>query len=257
MARNFAPVSSRAGRNSPSRLGRRSIELDIECTRIVGGDYRRAQPAKSPQQRQYSVLHGYSSRVQSSADANADFPVNTASLSIGSINDAKLITFLYKSLSLPLAFICGVKHIQLDQVSESPAIARDSLDMTALEIFAVTAGLLVNGYLAISELRVDYLQRSHMKRLVADGYARLRAARFRRRYVRRVLRKGKLAKPSGGAVRERPRVASKQKSRLHRKVLRHRAERKRRKEGKAPHNHNHAGQQGNEENAGCRQGASR
>jgi hypothetical protein len=48
--------------------------------------------------------------------------------------------------------------------------------MTALEIVAVTAGLLVNGYLAISELRVDYLQRSHTKRLVADGYARMRAA---------------------------------------------------------------------------------
>ena len=105
-----------------------------------------------------------------------------------------------------------MKHVQLDQVSESSAIAGDSLDMTALEIFAVTAGLLVNGYLAISELRVEHLQRSHMKRLVADGYARWRAARSRRRYVRRVLRKGKLARLSRGAVRDTPRVASKQKS---------------------------------------------
>ena len=101
-----------------------------------------------------------------------------------------------------------MKHVQLDQVLESPAIAGESFGMTALEIFAVTAGLLVNGYLAISELRVDYLQRSHMKRLVADGYARWRAARSRRRYVRRVLREGKLAR-------------------------------------KAPHNHNCVGQQDN------------
>ena len=103
-----------------------------------------------------------------------------------------------------------MKHVQLDQVSESPAIAGESFGMTALEIFAVTAGLLVNGYLAISELRVEHLQRSHMKRLVADGYARWRAARSRRRYVRRV---GKLARLSRGAVRDTPRVASQQKDR--------------------------------------------
>ena len=47
--------------------------------------------------------------------------------------------------------------------------------MTALEIVVVAAGFLVNGYLAISELRIDFSRRSHMKRLVAEGYARLRA----------------------------------------------------------------------------------
>ena len=46
---------------------------------------------------------------------------------------------------------------------------------------------------------------------------------------------------SRGTVRNAQRVASKQKSRLHRKMLRHRAERKRRKEGEPADNHNHAG----------------
>ena len=129
--------------------------------------------------------------------------------------------------------------------------------MTALEIVVVTAGLLANGYLAISELWVDYLQRSHMKMLVADWYARWRAARSRRRFVRRVLRKRKPTRLVRDEVRETPRVALKQKSRHHREMLRHRAERKRREESKAAHNHDHASQQGNEEKAGCRQGAGR
>jgi hypothetical protein len=64
--------------------------------------------------------------------------------------------------------------------------------MTALEIVAVTAGILLAGYLAISEFRTDFSQRSHMNRLIAEGYARLRAARYRRRSHRRVLRKSKL-----------------------------------------------------------------
>src|SRR5208337_4780644 len=100
--------------------------------------------------------------------------------------------------------------------------------MTALEIVAVTAGLLLNDYLAISELRTDFSQCSHLKRLVAKGYARLRAARHRRRYYRHFRRKRKLGVVSCGTARNAQRPASKQKPRLHRKMLRHRAKRKRR-----------------------------
>jgi hypothetical protein len=76
--------------------------------------------------------------------------------------------------------------------SPRPAIAGDGIDMTALEIVAVTAGVLLVGYLALSEFRIDFSQRSHMKRLIAEGYARLRAARYRRQSYRRVHRKRKL-----------------------------------------------------------------
>ena len=69
----------------------------------------------------------------------------------------------------------------LHELSPSPVVAGDGIDMTALEIVAVTAGILLVGYLAVSELKTDFSQRSHMKRLIAEGYARLRAARYRRR----------------------------------------------------------------------------
>ena len=128
--------------------------------------------------------------------------------------------------------------------------------MTALEIVAVAAGLLVNGYLAISELKIDFLQRSHMKQLAPEGYARLRAARYRRRYHRRVHRKRRLGVISRGTVRSMPRVALEKKPRLHGEMLRHRSERKRWKEGEPPDNHDDAGQQGDEKDAGCRQGPS-
>ncbi len=111
--------------------------------------------------------------------------------------------------------------------------------MTALEIVAA-AGLLLNGCLAISELRTDFSQHAHMKRLIAEGYARLRATRRRRRFYQRLHRKRKLGELSRGTVRNAQWPASEQKSRLHRKMLRHRAKRQRRKEGEAAHNHDHA-----------------
>jgi hypothetical protein len=126
--------------------------------------------------------------------------------------------------------------------------------MTTIEIVAVTAALLLNGYLAISEFRTDFSQRSHMKRLAAEGYARLRAALYRRRYHRRVHRKKRLGVISRGTVRSMPRVASEKKPRLHREVLSNRSERERWKEGEPADNHDDAGQQGNEKDTGCRQG---
>jgi hypothetical protein len=112
----------------------------------------------------------------------------------------------------------------LHELSASPAVAGDGIDMTALEIVAVTAGILLIGYLAVSELRTDFSQRLQMKRLIAEGYARLRAARYRRRYHRPVHRKRKLREPSRGTVGNAQKPASKQKSRLRRKMLRHRPE---------------------------------
>ncbi len=58
--------------------------------------------------------------------------------------------------------------------------------MTALEIVVVTASLLVTGYLALSELKIDFLQQLQMKRLAAQGYARLRARRYRKQLDRRM-----------------------------------------------------------------------
>jgi hypothetical protein len=126
--------------------------------------------------------------------------------------------------------------------------------MTALEIVVVTAALLVNGCLAVSDLRIDFSQRSRMKRLVAEGYARLRAARSRRRRYRRADWKRKLGKLSRDTAANAQRPASKQQSRRHRKMLRHRAERQRRKEGEPADNHDHAGQQGDEKDSRCWQG---
>ena len=127
----------------------------------------------------------------------------------------------------------------LHELSPSPVVAGDGIDMTALEIVAVTAGILLVGYLAVSELMTDFSQRSHMKRLIAEGYARLRAARYRRRYDRRVHRKRKLREPSRSAVGNAQKPASKRKPRLHRKMLRHRPENQRQEEGEAPGNHDH------------------
>ena len=112
--------------------------------------------------------------------------------------------------------------------------------MTALEIVAVTAGILLVGYLAVSELKTDFSQRSHMKRLIAEGYARLRAVRYRRRYDRRVHRKSEIREPSCCAVGNAQKPASKRKSRLRRKMLRHRPENQRQEEGGAADNHDHA-----------------
>ena len=95
--------------------------------------------------------------------------------------------------------------------------------MTTLEIVVITAVLLVNAYLAISELRVDFSQRLQMKRLIAKAYARLRAARCGRRYGRRFYRKEPLGEPARGTMRN-ARTSSTQKSRVDRDVLRHRPE---------------------------------
>ena len=128
----------------------------------------------------------------------------------------------------------------LHELSPSPVVAGDGIDMTALEIVAVTAGILLVGYLAVSELKTDFFQRSHMKRLIAEGYARLRAARYRRRYDRRVHRKSEIREPSCCAVGNAQKPASKRKSRLRRKMLRHRPENQRQEEGGTAGNHDHA-----------------
>jgi len=57
----------------------------------------------------------------------------------------------------------------LHELSASPAVAGDGIDMTALEIVAVTAGIFLIGHLAVSELRTDFSQRLQMKRLIAEG----------------------------------------------------------------------------------------
>jgi hypothetical protein len=132
------------------------------------------------------------------------------------------------------------KARSLHELSPSPVVAGDGIDMTALEIVAVIAGILLVGYLAVSELMTDFSQRSHMKRLIAEGYARLRAARYWRRYDRRVHRKRKLREPSRSAAGHAQKPASKQKSRLHRKMLRHRPENQRQEEGGGAGNRDHA-----------------